>query len=111
MDANGLKFWMLADERDWRCADGQLQYDRPSKRLRLALQSPAPNWPVAEAGAAAQLLDRVPQSTDRFGTRAFWSPSDNRVMATGAAPGNVALYEAPAGATVTDVAIGYDDFL
>jgi phage tail-like protein len=111
MDANGLKFYMLADERDWKFADERMQYDRVSRLLRLALQRPMPSWSAAEPGVAAKLLDRVPQSIDRFGTRAFWSATDGKVMATGTAGGNVPLLTPPTGHTPTDIAIGYDDLL
>jgi len=110
MDANGTKFWMLADERHWNLVGDAVQYDSKSRTLRLARHRDIPSWPAAEDDAKAR-LDIAPQSVDRFGTRAFWSAADNAVMATGAVPGNVPLFTVDAAESVTDVAIGYDDFL
>ena len=108
MDANGLKFWMLSSREHWATEAGALDYDNGC--LRLSRHRAAPDWPAAESEAIAS-LDRPRGSIDRFGTRAFWSASDGKVMASGAVPGNVPIYTPALGENVTDVAIGYDDLL
>jgi phage tail-like protein len=115
MDANRLKFWMLANQTDWHVesVDGlppNLQYDSNSRVLRLANSRPDPNWPDAESQALG-LLDSVPQTMDAWGTWAFWSATDRQVKATGAGPGNVPLFNPTPGDLVTDLALGYDDVL
>ena len=110
MDANGTKFWMLADERHWNLVGDAVQYDSKSRTLRLARHRDIPSWPAAEDDAKAR-LDIAPQSVDRFGTRAFWSAADDAVLATGAVPGNVPLVRVNPSENVTDVALGYDDLL
>jgi phage tail-like protein len=110
MDANGLKFWMLADQAHWHLVDDALQYDSASRSLRLARHRDIPDY-AANAAEALKGLAIVPQSVDSFGTRAFWSPGESAVMATGAVPGEVSLFVVAPGESVTDVALGYDDLL
>jgi phage tail-like protein len=110
MDANGLKFWMLADQAHWHLVDDALQYDSASRSLRLARHRDIPDYP-ANAAEALKNLAIVPQSVDPFGTRAFWMPGQSAVMATGAVPGEVPLLVVAAGESVTDVTLGYDDLL
>ena len=108
MDSNGLRFWMLSDDAHWE-RQGGLQYDSGRRALRLASQRSMPAWSASE-NEARRLLDRVPQSIDQFGTYASWSPG-GRVVATGAGPGEVTLFIAPAADSATDVAVGYDGIL
>src|SRR4051794_7875200 len=110
MDANGLKFWMLADQADWSLESDAVEFETASRTVHLARHQEVTVFPADELVAEAR-LDVVPQSLDQFGTRAFWSTSLNSVIATGAAPGGVALWTAPAGAEATDVALGYDNVL
>jgi phage tail-like protein len=109
MDANGLKFWMLASERDWRDAEG-LHYDASRGVLRLASERMPP--PVAEDGAEARsLLEAVPQTRDAFGTRAYYDPVERSVMAAGALPGAVRIYAPADGLIPSDLAMGHDGVL
>lgn len=114
MDANGLKFCMLARAGDWAPAGDSVQYDSASHTLRLARHRAMPDWPP-DTASAEKALATVPQSIDRYGTRAFWSAGDGALLATGAAPGFERIYPAPGdppvAGTVTDVALGYDDLL
>jgi phage tail-like protein len=110
MDINGLKFWILADEAHWKPETDAIQFEPATRTLRLVRHRKEIVYPADEAEATAR-LNFVPQSLDPFGTRAFWSASLNGVMATGAVPGDVLLWTAPAGALVTDVALGYDNLL
>ena len=110
MDANGLRAWMIGDERQWRLESDAVQYERTSRTLRLARHRETIAYPVDEAGAAA-LLGRVPESIDVYGTRAFWSGGSGSVRSAGAVPGDVLLWSPPGTDAVTDVALGFDDFL
>ena len=82
MDANGLRFWMVADGRQWhRTGDPlDLDYDQGRRHLRLARRRasrPVETGPVDQAlrrAAAVSLLERVPQTRDSLDTRAYWDP-------------------------------------
>jgi phage tail-like protein len=95
MDANGLCFWMLADEPQWFCGGDPpgCRYDRARRVLRLAegrrdlgedLRRAHPAGVPGLNAAAEARLGRVPQTLDAFGTRAYWDPALLTVMATGA---------------------------
>lgn len=60
---------------------------------------------------AQRWLNQVPQTRDRFDTRAYWQPDQRRVVATGALPGEVGIYLPPTDQTPTDLALGYDGIL
>ena len=64
----------------------------------------------SETIALAQ-LDQVPPSRDDLGTVARWDADRRAVLATGAAPGEVAIYEPSADANVSDLAMGHDGVL
>ena len=110
MDSNGLRFWMLADKADWRMESDAIRFDTTCRTLQLSRHRDVPDWP-ADKTAADAALAIAPQSIDRFGTRAYWSAASAAVMAADAVPGEIALFTPPAGDTVTDVALGYDDLL
>lgn len=115
MDVNGLRFWMMADGRQWHRPGNPpaLEFDQVRRHLRLARQRP-PRGPAAEAGAvqesaARSLLERVPQTRDQFGTWAYWDPGTGSIRATGALDDAVDLWwpdEAP-----TDLVMGHDGVL
>lgn len=109
MDANGLRFWSLADEADWALPSSRaLRYDRERRTLRLAsfreveLEEPAVD-PEAR-------VDAVPHSVDAFGTYAFYDAATESVAAAGAAPGQVVLGTFT-GRPVSDLALGHDGVL
>ena len=79
MDANGLKFWMLADKAHWSAESDAVQFDASTRTLRLARHRAVTSFPADEPSAEVALV-RVPQSIDPFGTRAFWSESRRRLM-------------------------------
>ncbi|HWC76876.1 MAG TPA: hypothetical protein VG778_05410, partial [Blastocatellia bacterium] len=124
MDANGLRFWMLADERHWRLLEEipRVEYDRECRTLRLAserdLDGIEGDVPELDAGVESALRARaqlrvaaVPQTRDQFGTFAFWDSTTRTVMAAGAVPGEVPIFVPPGPAIATDLAIGYDGVL
>jgi phage tail-like protein len=117
MDANGLRFWMVADGRQWhRTGDPpDLDYDQGRRHLRLARRRasrPVETGPVDQAlrrAAAVSLLERVPQTRDSLDTRAYWDPVSGSIRATGALADAVDLWwpeQAP-----TDLVMGHDDVL
>ena len=115
MDANGLRFWLLADSRDWVAATPPLHYDP----RRLSLQLPATRLlealepgEIAGAEAAARTrLEQTPATLDAYGTRAWWDADAGQVLATGAAQGAIAIFSAPAETDMTDLAMGWDGIL
>jgi phage tail-like protein len=112
MDANGLRFWSLADAAHWR-RDGDppaVEYDHDRRTLTLASERVDPDWPD-HLGEALSRLERVPQTIDRYGTRAYWDPASRQIRATGALPTAISIFAATAGQTVTDLALGYDGVL
>ena len=48
---------------------------------------------------------------DAFGNYARWDATGLQILAGGSGPGEVSIYTAPAGQTVTDLAMGYDGIL
>ncbi len=116
MDANGLRFWMLADEKQWTLhgVPPDLQYDNERRSLRLVSRLSTPLPGEEAAGAEAEALDRlnrVPQTRDSFGTRAYWDAGMRRVLATGALPDSIPIYRPAPDETPTDLAMGFDGVL
>jgi phage tail-like protein len=114
MDANGLRFWMLADARHWRISESSnVEYDHEGQTLRLASErtsSPASDG-VADESRAKSLVEVPPQTIDAFGMRAFWDDELTAVVATGARPGNVPILLPAANTWPSDLAIGHDGVL
>lgn len=109
MDANGLKFWMLADESQWLLPDGTgADYDSARRALRLKSRGQPSVWPDNFQEAHLR-LERVPQAHDELGNRAWWEPATGRVLASGARPGEFELV--PPTPFVTDLAMGFDGVL
>lgn len=132
MDANGVRFWMLADLyrrgtdgsvarsggapmfADWMPVGvpSHLDFDEARRGLRLASERGGPRVvpPPDARTVATQLLDLVPRCRDAYGTYAAWRPEAGRIMAGGAADGEVPLEVALAGPP-TDLAMGHDGVL
>lgn len=117
MDANGLRFWMLADQSHWKIGGDppSLRYDRDRRRLRLAsrrlLPPPSDSTASIMEGEARSRLEAIPKTCDQFGTRAYWDSEAHAVMATGALPDSVPIYLPPPDQTPTDLTIGFDGVL
>ena len=124
MDVNGLRFWMLADEQDWKLLEEipHVQYDRERRSLRLAserdLDGLADSAPPVDASIESALrqkaqlrLASVPRTRDQFGTLAAWDALTRMVMASGAVPGAVPVFVPPGSRVTTDLAIGHDGVL
>ena len=106
MDANGLRFWMLADRCDWELG-ANVTYDRSRRSLRLSSLSqreldPAP-VSYAEANSQREI---VPRTRDGFNTFAYWDVDRRQVMAGGAVPGVIPIFTPQATEWPTDVQLG-----
>jgi phage tail-like protein len=116
MDANGLRFWMLADADQWLLPGEQspVLYDRERRALRLASQAAElpPEEPASAAAQAQARLELVPTARDAYGTRAAWDDAAGRIVAGGALAGVVPIWEPPTGsAPPTDLCVGFDGVL
>jgi phage tail-like protein len=114
MDANGLRFWMLADEAQWVC-DAGADYDSECRRVRLrsgrdrALPD-AVNGDGAEAEARVA-LELIPQTHDQVGARAFWDATARVIGAASDLPAAVSIWKPPVDQAPDDFALGYDGIL
>ena len=89
MDANGLRFWMVSEGGQWFRPGHPpaLEFDRSQRHLRLSSQQ-RPRWEQAALDAtvleskAGSYLEKVPQALDSYGTRAYWDPQSQRILAT-----------------------------
>ena len=110
MDANGQRFWLLADDRHWRWRS-RAQWDAGCGALRLASERTLPEPADAAAGHAAAntALERVPRTVDEVGAVARWSPADAAVVARSHLPDEAVRLPLPE--PPTDVAVGPDGIL
>ncbi|HEX2828595.1 MAG TPA: phage tail protein [Burkholderiales bacterium] len=117
MDANGQRFWILADERHFP-ARLRTVWDAQCRVLRLASERTLPppaNLSDAQT-AAANALERIPATRDEYGAVAHWiekpDADDNVGMIVAKSPHlpseaeRVRLQQRP-----SDIALGYDDVL
>lgn len=115
MDANGLRFWLLADESHWRIDGDPPALEYRDGRLRLASRGAAPIVPPEAMEGVRQeaesRLQIVPGARDAFGTWAFWDETTRTVRAAGAAPGSTPILAPPDGNAPTDIALGDDGVL
>ncbi|MFN8444194.1 MAG: phage tail protein [Caldilineaceae bacterium] len=117
MDANGLRFWMLANQEEWESVanTAPVAYHQESRSLRLASRRrsplPVPEDLVANRAAAEAALNRIPQTRDGFETRALWDDGAKQIVATGAVNGTTPIYTPPADAVPTDLVTGFDGIL
>jgi phage tail-like protein len=112
MDANGLKFWLLADDGHWHLAGDPpgLEYDNQRRGLRLSRQRR--DLDLAEdEGIAKKRLDTVPRTRDAFGNRAWWDPALRSILAEGVSDVPQVIYDIQGEEEVTDLALGDDGVL
>jgi phage tail-like protein len=114
MDANGLRFWLLADGRHFPSRRHTV-WDRRCRVLRLASERtlPAPADIDGALAAATSALERIPRALDAHGSLARWLDQPDAEGNAGAVvvssphlPGEVVrlrLQERP-----TDLAVGHD---
>lgn len=77
MNANGQRFWMLADAADWQ-RDDATAYDRERRVLSLARRRPDASFAADSAAAEAALLG-LPHTLDDAGAR-YWVEGDRLMM-------------------------------
>jgi phage tail-like protein len=116
VDANGLRFWMLAEGAHWT-EEPAVQWDGTRRSLRLASRRPPrtrdlpllPRDWIAFRKKAVALVERVPQTVDGYGTHARWDATEHKVMASGVFPDEVAIVAMWRGnVQATDIALGHD---
>ncbi|KAI5912936.1 phage tail protein [Thauera sp. 2A1] len=108
MDANGLRFWLLGDDRHWP-SRSHLAWHGACRALRLASERTLGAPVAGAAGIAASALERLPQAVDREGAVAWWDEVASAIVARSHLPDTavtLSLGERPA-----DFAAGYDDVL
>jgi len=110
MDANGQRFWMLADSRHW-LAHERTAWDPECRALSLASERslPAAGDLGLAAATANGALEVVPRAVDALGAVAAWDGATGTVVARSHLPGEaitLRLATAP-----TDVAVGHDGVL
>ncbi|MDA8128542.1 MAG: phage tail protein [Betaproteobacteria bacterium] len=110
MDANGLRFWQLADAGNFP-ALAHATWDDACRVLRLASErtlTPALD-PAAAFTAAQGALEQCPRAVDGLECVAYWDAAANTVMAASYLPDPTPLLALEA--TPTDLCAGYDGVL
>ena len=112
MDANGLKFWLLADERHWLLPGDPptLEYDAQRRSLRLARQRRELNLNEGRSKAETR-LQTVAQARDNHGNRAWYDASMRTIMSVGVSDTPVVIYRLEGTAALTDIALANDGVL
>jgi phage tail-like protein len=112
MDANGLRFWQLAQPADWRHDPAETApltaFVRGGVRLASAMTAP----PATEDPALdAVRRELVPQASDLNGTHARYVSASHQVMASGALADEVVAWTPPTGWEPSDLMMGWDGVL
>lgn len=112
MDANGLKFWLLADDNHWHLPGDPpaLEYDAQQRSLRLARQRRELNLTEDHAEAGTR-LDHIPQARDSHGNRAWYDPEFRRILAVGVSETPQVIYRLEGEGELTDMALADDGVL
>lgn len=110
MDANGQRFWLVANPDHWRWRRAT-RWDRACRALTLASRRnlPEPSSPAAAHAAANGALETIPRTVDDYGSVARWDGEAGAVVARSHLPGDAVrllLSETP-----TDLAAGHDGVL
>jgi hypothetical protein len=108
MDANGQRFWLLADERHWP-GRSHVDYRADCRALRLASERSLSAAPADAAAIAAAALERLAQSVDRQGASARWEQAAMAIVVVSHLPGVATLL--PLTERPLDFAAGFDDVL
>src|SRR5438309_40568 len=110
MDANGLRFWMLAEAKHWPAREHSV-WDAECRTLQLASERslPAPVDASAAFAAANSALERIPRAVDRFDAVAYWDEDANVIAVKSYLPDSaVAL---PLSERPSDLCVGADAVL
>ena len=108
MDANGQRFWLLADDRHWP-GRSHVDYRAGCRALCLASERRLSAAPADAAAIAAAALERLPRSVDRHGASARWDETVMAIVVISHLPGAGTLL--PLGERPRDFAAGFDDVL
>ena len=112
MDANGLKFWLLADEPHWHLPGDPpaVEYDVQRRSLRLARQRRDLNL-IEDAAEAESRLETVPQARDTYGNLAWWDSQWHRILVRGGEETEQVISSFTQEEVVTDLALDDDGVL
>jgi phage tail-like protein len=112
MDANGLRFWTLAESRDWdRFGTPRSTFDQSRRVLRLAsARRLTPAQSETAEDIANPLLDLIPQAVDSRGYAATWD-AGRRAVVVDFGHKQSEIFQVPEGPAPTDVAVGHDNVL
>ncbi len=107
MDANGLRFWLLADADHWPGLD-RVVYDPDCRVLRLPSERalPEPIDPIADAAVAVSALERIPRALDANGAVGRWDQNAKAIVVRGLLPREAVSL--PLEETPKDFAVGLD---
>ena len=115
MDANRLRFHLLAGAPDWAPEVDVLErrvamFDQARRTLRLgSLTDPQSLSEVTDPVAVGPRLAIPPAALDAYGTWAYWDDAGNKVRAAGGGAGSTVLLDpaaVPVAGDVTDLAPG-----
>src|SRR4051812_29703750 len=110
MDANGQRFWMLAEAGHWP-ARAHAVWDTECRTLQLASERslPAPASASAAFAAANSALELIPRAVDQFDAVAYWDEAASVIAVKSYLPGPaVAL---PLTERPSDLCVGADAVL
>lgn len=110
MDANGLRFWMLARAQDWRDLQNAA-YDASRRTLCLAATRAIDPASAATREQARARLDLAPRALDELGSSAWWDGAEGKVRVRSPLPDAGSIYTPAAGFAPTDLAVGFDGIL
>ncbi|MCP5310781.1 phage tail protein [Cognatazoarcus halotolerans] len=108
MDANGQRFWLLADDAHWP-GRAHVEYRAGCRALRLASERTLSAPPADAAAIAASALERLPRAVDRQGATARWDEAQMAIVVTSHLPEPAILL--PLAERPLDFAAGFDDVL
>ena len=109
MDANGLRFSMLADAAHWRSHDAT-RYDAACRTLALAsVRTLVAPVDAARFAAAVSALEATPRAVDAQDTVARWDDAVSAIVVHSALP--VDAVTLPLAERPTDLCVGHDGVL
>lgn len=108
MDANGLRFWLLADDGHWPTRS-HVEWRSGCRALRLASERTLGQPAADAASTAVSALERLARAVDREGATAWWSEADSAIVARSYLPD--AAIVLPLAERPADFAAGFDDVL
>jgi len=110
MDANGVKFWLLADGRQFDLSGSGVVWDPRHRVLRLRSERLLPDLPT-DKETARILANQAPVTLDAFGTFAALNPERTEVLASGVLESTVSIFSAGPGQQIFDLCMGEDGVL